>query len=341
MLKTLFIAILCLFSFCFNGQVPFTSANILTTIGTDFTMYSAISQEPGDPGMGQIWDFSEMLYNNTTPAEIVETGSPSPNAVYPGANQIFSYNFEEFYEYYAISDTTFEFHGQFQQGGVEMFYTDPNTIARLPINYEDGFEDEYVMNYSVPGATSQANGTYNAVVDGYGTLKLPWADLEAYRITAQVSQSEEIENINGEFTAYFNGVYTFWFAPGFPGPVMSIRQGTITIPEFNIEENQFSTIYMGDFNFVGVDEVEIVNDLKVFPNPTADYCNISFSKSSAEPVTIEIYDITGRKLKAISNNGGGTGDFHHRVDVRDIPAGYYLLKLRSHKGEQGLKIVVR
>ena len=341
MKKILLIAALASFAFAAKAQVPFTSADILTTIGTSFTMYSAVSQEPGEPGNGQIWDFSEMLYNNTLPGEVVEFGSTSPSAVYPEANHIFSYNYEEIFEYYAISDTAFDMYGQFQSGGGEMFYTDPNTYIRFPMNYEDAFEDEYAVSYIVPTGTGIMNGTQDVVVDGYGTLKLPWGDLNAYRVTAQVTQTEEFTDVNGTYNAFYNGVSTYWFASGFPGPVMFISEGTISVPEFEIEENQFATIYMGDFNFVGVNEIEIVNDLRVFPNPTTDYCNISFSKTSSEPVSIEIYDIRGRKLKAISGIGGGTGDFNHRINVQDLPAGYYLLKLRSEKGEQGVKIAVR
>ena len=191
------------------------------------------------------------------------------------------------------------------------------------------------------GATGDINGTYNAVLDGYGTLKLPWGDLDAFRVTAQVSQTEVFTNANGTYDGGYVGVTTLWFAAGFPGPVMQINKGIITVPELGIEQGQHITNYLGGFDFVGVDEIEIVNDLRVFPNPATDYCNISFSKTSSEPVSLEIYDIRGRKLKSISGIGGGTGDFNHRIDVQDIPAGYYLLILKSEKGEQGLKIAVR
>lgn len=341
MRKIILLAILAPFTFAVKAQVPFTSADILTTIGTNFTMHSAISQDPGQSGVGQVWDYSDMLYNSLVPAQIVEYGSPNPNANYPEANQIFSYNDDQYFEYFAVSDSSFDVYGQFQSGGLEMFYTDPNTFIRFPMNYEDIIEDVFVSHYSMPGASGDITGTYDAVVDGYGTLKLPWGDIDAYRITAQVTQNEIFTNANGTYEGFFTGVSVLWFASGFPGPIMYINNGTITIPQLGIQEDQHVTGYMGGFDFVGVDEIEIVNDLSVFPNPAADYCNISFSKTSSEPVDIEIYDITGRKLKATSGIGGGTGDFQHRIDVQDLAAGYYLLQLRSEKGEQGLKIVVR
>lgn len=341
MRKILLFIILASFTFAVKAQEPFTSADVLTTVGTNFTMYSVSPQEPGEPGNGQVWDFSDMLYNTMIPAETVETGSPNPNAVYPEANHILSYNFGQLYEYYAVTDSAFDIYGQFQPSGLELFYSDPNSWIRFPMNYEDAFQDEFVASYSMPGAIGDINGTYNAVVDGYGTLKLPWGDLDAYRITAQVSQTEIFTNVNGTYEGFFNGVSTLWFASGFPLPVMFINQGTITVPELSITEDQFVTSYMGNFDFVGVDEIEIVNNLRVFPNPATDYCNVSYSKTSTDPLSIEIYDIRGRKLKAISGIGGGTGDFNHRIDVQDMPAGYYLLKLKSEKGEQGLKITVR
>jgi len=222
-----------------------------------------------------------------------------------------------------------------------MFYSDPVAYLKFPMNYEDIMEDLFVINYVMPGVTGDINGTYNALVDGYGTLKLPWGDVDAYRITAQVTQTEIFTNANGTYEAFFNGVSTIWFASGFPGPVMIINNGMISVPDLDLEQDQHITSYLGDFNFVGIDEIEIVDDLTVFPNPAADFFNVSFSKSSAEPVRIELYDITGRKLRVYSDIGNGIGEVMHRIDVQDIPAGYYLLMLNSKKGKQGLKIAVR
>ena len=341
MRRILLFILLGTFTFAVKAQVTFTSADISTTIGTNFTMYQTIGQDPGEPGNGQVWDFSQLTYSNSANPETVESGSSSPTAIYPHANHILSYNSGELFEYYSVSDSAFDIYGQFQPGGIELFYTNPNSWIRFPMNYEDAFQDEFVAWYGMPGATGDITGTYDAVVDGYGTLKLPWGDLNAYRVTAQVSQIEVFTNANGTYDGFFNGESTLWFASGFPLPLMFINQGTVTIPELGIEQDQFVTTYMGNFDFVGVDEIEIVNDLRVFPNPATDYCNISYSKTSSEPVSIEIYDIGGRKLKALSGIGGGIGDFNHRIDVQDIPAGYYLLILKSEKGKQGLKIAVR
>lgn len=341
MRKILLFTVLASFTFAVKAQEPFTSDDILTTIGTNFTMYSTTPQEPGESGNDQTWDYSNMLFSTTNTVEIVEFGSSNPNAVYPEANYIFSYNDEAVFDYYNISDSAFDYYGQFQPNGLEMFYSDPMTYINFPMNYEDVMENEFVVNYTIPGVTGDINGTYNAVVDGYGVLKLPWGDIDAYKITAEVSQTEVFTNANGTYNGFFSGVSTIWFAVGFPGPVMFINDGMLSVPELNIEQPQNVTSYMGDFDFVGVDEIEIVNDLRVFPNPASDYCNISFSKTSSEPVSMELYDIRGRKLKAISGIGSGTGDFNHRIDVQDIPAGYYLLLLKSEKGQQGLKIAVR
>lgn len=341
MRKILLFTILASFTFAVKAQEPFTSADILTTIGTNFTVYPTFGQQPGQPGNGQVWDFSDLTSSSTIGTEIVETGSTSPNANYPEANHIFSYNDEVAFEYFILSDSSFDYYGQFQSGGIEMFYTDPVSYTRFPMNYEEAFLDSFASSYSLPGASGDIIGTYDAVVDGYGILKLPWGDLDAYRVTAQVSQTEVFTNANGTYDGGVVGVTTLWFAAGFPAPVMQINDGIISIPQLNIQQSQHLTNYLGGFDFVGVDEIEIVNDLRVFPNPATDYCNISFSKTSSEAVSIEIYDIRGRKLKAISGIGGGTGDFNNRIDVQDIPAGYYLLILKSEKGKQGLKIAVR
>ncbi len=67
-------------------------------------------------------------------------------------------------------------------------------------------------------------------------------------------------------------------------------------------------------------------DIRVYPNPVSDEVNIMVALTRANgQATVEIYDITGRKVKnqvlAIA------GQEPYRLDVSNLPSGIYLLRV--------------
>ncbi|HET9571176.1 MAG TPA: cohesin domain-containing protein [Bacteroidales bacterium] len=75
----------------------------------------------------------------------------------------------------------------------------------------------------------------------------------------------------------------------------------------------------------------------VYPNPFQDKLQISFAKSDGKPLSMEVYDVTGRllHLKSIENSAQRILDFTGR------PSGIYLLKLTYSNGYTLHKVVKR
>ena len=75
--------------------------------------------------------------------------------------------------------------------------------------------------------------------------------------------------------------------------------------------------------------------LKLYPNPVADFVTLQ----SGAPVsgTVVLYDVGGRRVlrQAVSAVGSA------RLDVRDLPAGVYLLELQTVMGKTTQKLVVQ
>lgn len=328
--------------FAVKAQPTFYSSDILTTIGTEFIINNINAPNPGDAGLDVIWDFTTINPHANQNGIVAEEGGDTPYLDFSAANYFLNYNNGEAFEYFGVTDTTFDYYGAFQEYAVEMVYSDPMTYLRFPMDLGDEFSDNYVANYTIQQViTGETVGSSHVVVDGYGLLKLPWGEMNAYRVTSQISQTEVFTNPNGTFEGFFEGTSTIWVVPGFPIPAMAILSGTASIPSLSITEQQSSATFIGNFEFVGLTDKEIVSDLNVFPNPATTKMNISFTKQSSEAVDIALYDVRGRKLKNISKAGQGAGFFEQQIDVSDLPAGFYLLKLHSEKGEQGLKVIVK
>ena len=69
--------------------------------------------------------------------------------------------------------------------------------------------------------------------------------------------------------------------------------------------------------------------LQVSPNPFSDQVNLTFNLPQNQTFTIRLYDITGKeriKLPNLERNGGISSWF---IPTQDLPAGIYLLTLRS------------
>lgn len=93
---------------------------------------------------------------------------------------------------------------------------------------------------------------------------------------------------------------------------------------------------IGFFNFKNTSDIPVVlniddfvlDNLKIYPNPTTDFINI---KTNEPITTAELYNLHGQKVNASFSN--------NTVDVQNIASGIYFLKLKTSKGEISKKII--
>lgn len=80
------------------------------------------------------------------------------------------------------------------------------------------------------------------------------------------------------------------------------------------------------------------NDLYAFPNPANEKFTIEYSLPVTGPVSLNVFDLSGKKVKSILNNICVKGDYTYDIDVIDLPAGIYNVVLKTMQGEQVSKI---
>jgi hypothetical protein len=66
-------------------------------------------------------------------------------------------------------------------------------------------------------------------------------------------------------------------------------------------------------------------EIQVYPNPAADFLNISVKGTGSEALSIRIFDMTGALVLAEEYPGGRD---QLGIDIRDFPRGLYLLNVR-------------
>jgi hypothetical protein len=89
-----------------------------------------------------------------------------------------------------------------------------------------------------------------------------------------------------------------------------------------------------------VKEIQVVDDLNVFPNPVANIANIQFSLRMPNHVNIAVFDISGREVKKSGFNAV-SGFNSKKIDVSTLKNGIYFLKMESGASSIISKIIVR
>jgi hypothetical protein len=81
------------------------------------------------------------------------------------------------------------------------------------------------------------------------------------------------------------------------------------------------------------------NDFTVAPNPAKDFIIISTSTVNSTPISIQLFDVTGRLIKKELNKSFGT-DKSIRLNLDDVKTGNYFVEINSNSGKISKRIVV-
>jgi hypothetical protein len=83
-----------------------------------------------------------------------------------------------------------------------------------------------------------------------------------------------------------------------------------------------------------------ITTFAVAPNPSAGHTTVSFSTLSEAPFRLELYDITGRKLRNLLDDPlAGSGEHQVSFDASTLTAGLYLICLQADNTAQTIKWV--
>lgn len=80
----------------------------------------------------------------------------------------------------------------------------------------------------------------------------------------------------------------------------------------------------------GIVENSLSSDVRLFPNPATDKLAFDFANSKSKIISIEIYDITGTKIRSFTTMDISTN--HNSVDISGLPKGQYIVKLITSEG---------
>ena len=81
-------------------------------------------------------------------------------------------------------------------------------------------------------------------------------------------------------------------------------------------------------------------DIIVYPSPASLSITISYYLKKTQDFTLDVYDITGRKIKELVNGNQHLGEHHLTLDTSELIQGIYLLKATGDDSFNTLKFSV-
>ena len=91
-------------------------------------------------------------------------------------------------------------------------------------------------------------------------------------------------------------------------------------------------------NFLTVEDVELNNKLRLFPNPADNELTLGVDPSIAL-TNLSIYDINGKNL--FSQSDFGAQQLQQKINVSQLPSGVFFLTVESDQGTTSIKFVKR
>ena len=89
----------------------------------------------------------------------------------------------------------------------------------------------------------------------------------------------------------------------------------------------------------GVNEnISNITAIRNYPNPFTNSTNIEFSVKSSDQVNVSVYNISGVKVAVLANDIFNAGKHVVNFDADELPAGLYLVQIKTSEGNSVLKI---
>jgi len=105
-----------------------------------------------------------------------------------------------------------------------------------------------------------------------------------------------------------------------------------------------STVTISDgqryLDVTGITEANASAGFQVYPNPVTDRALVTFELKETGPITLEILDITGRRVQLLSEKTWPAGSHSLEINPVGISQGTYFLRLTTHKESLNIKVNV-
>lgn len=144
----------------------------------------------------------------------------------------------------------------------------------------------------------------------------------------------------GSGLAYFNDT-TFYLTGATQGLTMfDTLVFTPNYPDPNVFLAKFYDSSTGQLSSIQTN-LEILEDIKIFPNPVSEILNLSFIMKTDSELKLNVIDINGRTIHSINSGTLKSGFQNIKLDVSSLVSGIYICKIFCDTFSQNVKFIVK
>lgn len=93
-------------------------------------------------------------------------------------------------------------------------------------------------------------------------------------------------------------------------------------------------------SLVGIEEIEILNTISVYPNPTTGLFNITTSNANFTQLTISVIDIQGKEVFNTSDKNY-SANYNKQINLEGLAKGIYFIKLNTGAAVKTQKLIIQ
>lgn len=314
MKTTYFTSVLMFMSIGLFAQTSLTYTNNRLIAGDSNAFREIQFSDPGNAGSNQIWDFSLIQYTGKSPVSTIQAAPVQKTDGVSDYNLSLIDNGNDYFMNSSVNRLE-EWGYENKEIKLTLKYSDPVVKMKYPFSFGEQFSDHFIgVAFYNETNTIDFFGDCIVAADAYGTLILPDRVIENALRVKSVKKGLQINRCG---TTTINIVKYMWYATGYRYPVLSIsivetryNEGTpqITKTAFIYTEqlNEQPAILASnnpgktDGQTKHVEKSEVTVNLS--PNPFSTNLTYNYFLTEQLPVSIELYDLSGKQYGWLVNN---------------------------------------
>ena len=83
-----------------------------------------------------------------------------------------------------------------------------------------------------------------------------------------------------------------------------------------------------------------INNLKIYPNPSRDIFNITFTSNEKQDLEIRIINVIGENI-FIESKQQFVGEYTKQIDLKEYPKAIYFLEIETNNGVINKKLILQ
>ncbi len=171
----------------------------------------------------------------------------------------------------------------------------------------------------------------------------PWIFSEIFKLITDSADAKGIRNRNYKLIKFNYGAEVFYNLETDPLETNNLLNGNLTatdIANYNYLCNEMTTLVGGSTfcqNVVGINGVDLQNELVVFPNPAKNNITVTVKKYLLKNYTIELVDLFGRTLYRQENMLPATA---YLINISTLPKGLYNILIKLEGATTTKKLII-